>query len=403
MKKGVILIALPLFMIACSGGGSGVGSLDKLPKMTNPVMTAGVSGSSVKINKATTGTTFWGGSFTTGNSRQMCETFNLSRESLDQAAQADKVLCYVQNTLVAPANSASFNAINPYDGKTHILQLDFGTSPNPDSNITKPKMKLKIVKDGDKIKEFEMFMCMGGSDNDHLAQSQYLHQVITDGNVTITNKDISTHYSNHMSVTGKLNSDSQFTEKEITAVNYSNNTYGINSSKAVFDQFLDSIIVSAYQKGTWSVTVDTIGVNSYTTRMYAKFELLNGSSTDTHKWAMGDGSINVSMSNTNPGCPDGTCSYDDKYSWLGDTKAVVSPASGGMFYSAVSGATLPTTDPTSEASTIGFDASETWDCSGTAEVPIVVDQAALDPICDILGFKVNGSDSWIDCYSTTGQ
>ncbi len=398
MKNGLIFIALPFVMIACSGGGSGVGSLDKLPKMTNPVMTAGVSSSSIKINKASTGTTFWGGSFTTGNSRPMCETFNLSRESLDQAAQADKVLCYVQNTLVAPVNSASFNAINPYDGKYHILQLDFGTSPNPDSTITRPNMKLNIVKDGNNIKEFEMFMCMNGTDNDHLTQSQYLHQVIADGNVTITNKDISTHYKNHMAVTGKLNSDSQFTEKEITAITYSSDTNGTNSSKAVFDQFLDSIIVVAYQTGTF-------GSNSYSTRLCSKFELLNGSSTDTHKWAMGDGSMNVIMSNSGSGsgCTGGTCTYTDKYSWLGDNKAIVNPATGGMFYSAVSSTTPPATNPTAEASGTSFDTSEAWDCSGTAEVPMTVDMATLNPICDLLGFKANGTDNWIDCYSTTGN
>lgn len=391
MKKGLILIALPLFMIAC-GGSSGVGSLDKLPKMTNPVVTSGASSSALKVNTAVAGLPFYGttsSSFNASSSRSMCETFNLSREIINRTAQADRVLCYIQTTMVAPVNSAAFNSITPYDGNYHIVQLDF-TTPSGPSGVTKPKMKFKIVKDGNNIKEFEMFMCMNGTD-DALLQSEYMHQVINGSTVNIVSKNIegSGQWKGYIVVDGKLNSDSQFTEKTITALNYSSYSEGgwsgVNHSKGIFNQYLDSMIVNAYQTGTSN------GTYNYTNKAHAKFELKNGGNPDIQLLAMGDGSIYLyNQDNYN------TIS-NQRFSWSGDTHAdLVDPASG-MYYSEVSTATT-LTDPTAEAAGIAFTASETWDCSGTAEVPMVVNQTELNAACDYLGIIPDGQNSWIDCW-----
>ena len=130
MKKVLVLLGVTILLASCSGGGSGVSSLDKLPKMTNPVLTSGAAslkftGASIKADGAGTGITLWGansGSFSHGDSRSMCEMVNLTKESLDKAAQADKVLCYIQNTIIAPINAGSFTG-DPYDGKYQILTL----------------------------------------------------------------------------------------------------------------------------------------------------------------------------------------------------------------------------------------------------------------------------------------
>ncbi|MEI6093720.1 MAG: hypothetical protein WCQ47_08625, partial [bacterium] len=296
MKKALILAALPLFMIACGGGGNN-GTLDKLPKMTNPVVTAAANSTALKINTATTGLPFAGttsANFTPNvSSRAMCETFNLSREIINRTAQADRVLCYIQTTLVSPVNTAAFNSITPYDGKAHIVQLDFGTTSNNPSGVTRPKMKFKVVKDGNNIKEFEMFMCMNGT-NENLAQSEYMHQVINGETINIVSKNIegSGQWKGSIVVDGKLNSSLQFTEKTITAVNYSSYSQsgftGTNKSKAIFNQFLDSMIVNAYQTGS---STGAYGSNHYTNKVNSKFELKNGADTNIQKLAMGDGSI----------------------------------------------------------------------------------------------------------------
>jgi hypothetical protein len=54
MKRALISALVPLFLIACGGGGADVATIDQLPKMTNPVIT-GTSASSVKVDAATTG------------------------------------------------------------------------------------------------------------------------------------------------------------------------------------------------------------------------------------------------------------------------------------------------------------------------------------------------------------
>ncbi|MEI6093269.1 MAG: hypothetical protein WCQ47_06260, partial [bacterium] len=61
------------------------------------------------------------------------------------------------------------------------------------------------------------------------------------------------------------------------------------------------------------------------------------------------------------------------------------------------------TDPSVEAAAIAFSASETWDCSGTAEVPIVVNQTELNTACDYLGIMPDGGNTWIDCWNAVGN
>ena len=388
MKKALISALVPLFMIACGGGGSDVSSVDKLPKMTSPVI-SGTSASSVKVDNALTGLTYWGASsssFTHGQSRSMCESFNITREIMNKAAQSDRILCYIQNTIVAPVNSGRVGTAD--DGNYHMVTLDFGgTVPNPSSHNTAPVMKFKIKKDGDKITEFEMFNCMAGTASAPV-QSEYQHQVINGSDITITSKDIEGQYNNSISATGKLDG-TRFTQKQITGISYSTESC-TNAAKTVIDQFADAIVASAYQIGT-------CGSNTYSTQAYAKFQLLNGNNADIHQWAVGDGTVKVKTSNngslTNP---------ENTISWNGDSKVDIAAASG-MYYSPVSAGTIPATDPTAEAIALDFAASEKWDCSGTPEATMVVDMAALTPICDQYGLEPDGGNTWIDCYNATGN
>ena len=59
MKKSfAVFVLFSVLVFASCGGGSGVDSLDKLPRMTNPVITSGAASlrfNSIGINSASTG------------------------------------------------------------------------------------------------------------------------------------------------------------------------------------------------------------------------------------------------------------------------------------------------------------------------------------------------------------
>jgi len=189
----------------------------------------------------------------------------------------------------------------------------------------------------------------------------------------------------------------QFTQKQITGLTYSNESTNTNASKVILDQYSNAIAGTAYQKGTYN---DGTNTNAYSTQAYTKFELLNGTSTDLHTWAVGDGSVKVTTSNTWNNTPYNN--PEEVISWLGDTKADTT-ASSGMFYSAANAGTLPTTDPTAEALAIAFTASETWDCSGASEATMSVDLAGLAATCDTYGLRPDAEGGWIDCYQAIGD
>jgi hypothetical protein len=358
--------------------------------MTNPVITAGAA--SLRTDAATAGITLWGASndsFSSGDSRSMCEMVNMTKESIDRAAQADKILCYIQNTIVAPVNAGAFVG-DPYDGNYHTVTLNFGgTNPNPNSSNTAPKMKFKVVKSGDKILEFEFFMCMSGTAEVPI-QDQYLHEVIDgDGNVTITSKETS-NWKSHMTVSGKIDSSSQFTQKTITALSGGTDSQCTNAQKAVLEQFSDSMEVSAYQKGECNCS----GCGAYANQAFSVFQLINGTSSDLHTLAVGEGSLKALFGGTGSG------SASD--SWDGDTKKDLASWTSGTYYSSVNAGAYPTTDPTIEVAAIAFTAAETWDCATASEGTMTVDMAGLDPICSVLGLRHDdGTDSWIDCWGIT--
>ena len=301
MKKVLVLLGVTILLASCSGGGgSGVSGLDKLPRMTSPVITSGASASSVKISSAKTGLPFWGttsSAFAAGDSRAMCEMFNLSRDSLNKAAAGDKTLCYMQTTVLSAANKEMMasSGLDMYDGKDHILTLSFVSgNPNNGQNAA-PKMKFKIIKEGDKIKEFKMFMCMGGTTTVP-TQTEFLHQVIDGENVTIVSKNTNDSpeggtWKGVFEATGKINADAQFTEKEIVAhTDWTKDTSNYNYQNVTFNQYSDKLKVVGGQVGKCG---SCGGTGEYVNNMYSELQLLNGMNIDVHQLAIGDGSFIV--------------------------------------------------------------------------------------------------------------
>jgi len=400
MKKVLVLLGVTIILASCSGGGgSGVSGLDKLPRMTSPVILAsGASSSSVKVSAATTGLTFWGTpTFAHGDSRAMCEMFNLSRDSLNKAAAGDKTLCYMQTTVLSDANKGTMTSsgLDMYDGKDHILTLSFVSgSPNGSLNLA-PKMKFKIVKDGDKIKEFKMFMCMGGSTATP-TQTEYLHQIIEGENVTIVSKNSEVDpmggtWKGNFEATGKINGEGQFTEKEITAhTDWTKDTSNYNYQNVTFNQYADRLKLVGGQVGKCGSCGS--GASEYVNNMYAEMQLLNGTNTDIHQLAIGDGSAKYSFSMGMSGT--------SNESWLGNTKKAVTPWTSGDYYSAVNAGALPAANAAGISGT-GFAADEIWDCSGTSEATMIVDQDAIEASCSNVMLVPDNGNNWIDCWTDT--
>ena len=382
--------------------GVAISSLSQLPKTTSPVAGSSSAASAAKFDfldsgrismnlQATTGLNMYNASnasFNGSSSRGMCELLNYTKDIVDRAAQSDRVLCYVQNVMTSSANTAALAGINVYDGSPHVFSLNFG-----DGSVN--KIKMRITKTGDSISDFKMFNCFGGTGT---TQTEYQSQTIgTDGSIAMTAKSIggqSTQtWKGEVKVTGALNSDLKFTSKEMVgkSINADSSTSWSGSSKVTMDQYADHMKFVGFQTGT-------NGTFSSTSEIFALYELLDkntvGSAYSLQNLAMGDGSLKAHLVYTGGGSQDTTI----EEAWNGDTKQSYTAATSGPYYSAVHAGTVGATESVS----IAFAGEEVWDCSGTAEATLVVNQTELDNACAGYGLRKNG-DSWINCYTAIGH
>ena len=375
MKK-LLALALPFIVVACGGGGDTVSTMDKIPKIMAPVSES-VSSTSVKISQATTGLNLYGAttaSFPAGSSRGMCEMTNLVKNLLDNAAQVDKVLCYVQNVMV---NNNLADKESVYDGQPHFYTLNFTGNDEIDTG----KIRLQITRDGDKITNFSMKNCFGG---DGTTQTEYLSYTINpDTNkVAIVSKQKQTEWQSYITVDGELDG-TNYKSKTIIAKSTNTNGSNSNSSKGTINQYSNAIIFNGFNTGEWDG-------NTYSNRAYSKAELLNGTSLNLHDLGLGDGSVSFIMAGS--GWPGET----GIESWSGDTAKAISKTTG-MYYSAVAS---ETPEAVETVTVPDFSGNEVWDCSGTADQTLVVDQASLDEVCSSNSmYPGNKGNNWIDCSS----
>lgn len=399
MKKGcaagALLLVLSLAGYGCGGGGTtttatGITTVDGMPRATSPVVSdasAMVAGKALSKD-ATTGILMRtlgdpDNTFTAGQSMPACEAANHLREVLNGAAQADMILCYVQN-IVASDTTGQLPTI--YDGSYHIFGL---TITGEEQGQTPDHIKMKIVKTGDNITEFEMFACSSGT------QVEYLHQTISGSAFAMTSKgyhqDASGSGRHQVGVSGTLNSSGYYTAKEISQKNsgtWEGNTYW---NEATVNQYVDSITYDGYDTGHYT-DPNTGYDGSYTNRVYAQAQLIDpnasasNTSYDIGLIALGDGAAHSVMANL---WAEGQLwSEDVTQGWLGDTKEQDDTVS---WYANVTGVTPP---EAGTAPTIEFTGDEIYGCDGAEEVAVTGDQTTMDAACQ--RFQL-GWD-WINCY-----
>lgn len=398
MKKFFVLFSLSasfLLLNACGGSSVSLGSIDKLPQATNPVITsAAATAASVKVDAAaTTGKNFYtetGTSFNRSSNRGMCELFNFSKEVLNSAAQTDKVLCYVKN--VVTANNAALAGVNLYDGNFHYIKLVTA------AGVEGGRVKMKIVKDGDRISEFEMANCMNHEGGPNTTQTEYLHQQLqSDGTITMVSKDINDEtghaWRGSMSVTGQVNAEGNFVSKAMTAQNKYTESNSAGSEIITMNQYADKMTFSGFTSNTFS---GAFGNGSNTTQAYAQYQLLGGTSTSIHDYAMGEGSVKATISNVCGSCgwtaPPATT---DVSSWNGDTTATIA-ATSGTYYTATNAGTVPAVTTVS----IDWATSEAWDCLTGMDTAttLTFNQTSLDTTCAKYSMYQDDNHSWINCW-----
>lgn len=402
MKRMVMVGFLGLAAVglaACGSSSSGSSSstpeittVDQLPRATSPVVSSG-SGSISQPKgmgaKATTGIVLGelsNSTFEQGQSMGLCEAANHVREAIGAAAQADLILCYVQN-IVAADSSGQLSTI--YDGNYHSFGLNISGAEegSPDH------VKMRITKSGNVITGFEMFACASGS------QQEYLSQTISGTELSMVGKGIFTSQQgtgrHSVEVTGTLNSTGYFTSKTITLDNYGTWSNYLSWNEASVTQYADKLIYDGYDAGGFSG-------GSFSNRIYAQTQLIDpnssasNSSYDIGLIAVGDGAANTYLKNVfnsqiwEPGYSDGGWNGDSKL----DDDAVVLPGTNTTWLSQVEN-TQPTAAATSHP-TIEFTASQTYTCDGTEEVQVTANETTLATACD----KFNLGHNWVDCYNT---
>lgn len=379
-------------------------SLASLPKATSPM--ASSSSAFLKsykalatsgMNLSETDSSFFGEQ----SSRGACEIFNLVRQGINSAAQADQILCYVSNMSGQDAFASILDSddlpIDVYDNDWHIFNLgiDDGDPYSPS------RIKMKIDKnEAGSITSFEMFMCFGqGAD---MVQREYTSQAISGTGFTMRAighfVDFEGEGSHSVDVVGSLNSDGAFTEKTITVANVGTWGGNLNWQEGVLTQQPGRFYFQGYQSGNWSQGDEFSG--SYSNAAYALGEILGDSSSLIQDLAIGDGAVHFSSLGTFAS-PDFSGSYQDEAtdSWNGDNGAHVEENDFTITASGI----IP---PEVEAQfVLDFAANETWDCTDDVGVGIYdlsLDQAGAQEM-DAECAQYMLSWEWINCYELIDQ
>ncbi|PIR16407.1 MAG: hypothetical protein COV46_08505 [Deltaproteobacteria bacterium CG11_big_fil_rev_8_21_14_0_20_49_13] len=332
-----------------------------------------------------------------------CETFNVVKDSIVSAAQADQILCYVKsmNDSFVGLRDANGDDIDLYDGQPHIFNMSFAADEGEYSEGPS-KIKMQIAKDSaGNIVSFKMFMC--SNDTGTNVQNEYTDQTINGSafSMAAIGNFVSAQWSgsHQVVVTGTLDANGAFTEKTISMKNTGGATgddSNTNWQEATLVQTPSAFTISGYQKGTYS---NEGNIGSYEQKAYGEGEMLGDTSAVITNLAMGDGAVNVDLQYTWSN-PLGSGTYDpsaEVFAWLGDTLAAVNPTSDSSFYAAAAAGTIPTA---ASSVSISFTAAQTWDCSDDEAVAVDLPEISgseMDAACSQYGSMSRG---WIDCYST---
>jgi hypothetical protein len=265
--------------------------------------------------------------FTTGDSYAACVYRNQAGIMVGAWTVPDGSLCSNQE------NIASFTT--PYDGNYHILATGASMAGIP------AKIKFKITRNSsDAITAYEAFAC--DSTNTQISYTSY---AISDASITIFLKTIRTAEPQRSTVdiTGTINTSGAYTVKEGSTVFYGTNNAGVLQGRINAIQGTNYF----YQDG-----FDSRGSGSNVVRLVGQADMSNTSSPFAISgYTFGAGAANLIDNGTSStGYWD---SNNDPTTCSGSNCTAIS----GVTPLAVTTQSVP-----------DFTSSQSWDCSGTAEV-----------------------------------
>lgn len=399
--------------------GVAVNSIDDLPRATGAVVGEVVQGGLVYGGLAYGGLAYGGAAAlgtTTGisladtsnafgstSSMAACEFTNMTRIALTSAAEADKMLCYIQNTFAGIEQDPA-NPVDIYDGLDHVFELAFAMpegmgsgGPGQEEMHGGPaRVKMRLVRGDDgTISGFNMFACEEDAQGG-LSQNEYVSQTIDNTEFTMLAKGMFSDpwgggtNSHQVQVTGSLNDAGEFVGSKSISMGHSSSWPGGGSGfgEMVAVQGTEQMDITGYDAGGYG---EGEWARTYSHSVIARAELLDnntaGTAYEIGNLAVGHGAAKVSMR-------DGTQYEWNDFTrvegWDGDTREVDYDVSE-EFVDYVVDAEVPEALSSLD---IVFSQEESWDCSDPTEAVVSVDMMALDQQCSHLEI----GREWLNCF-----
>lgn len=402
----IAILTASLGMMSCGGGSSstntatgdnsGVTSVSNLPSATAAVTDGSDSSVSASLTRglgsSETGMPMRGLSSDdfAGTSKAACESYNMIKTAINQAAQGDLIQCYITSTFDSFAEG---EGIDIYDGEYHVFALDFTGSSfeegeeeeEEDAGGGPSLIKFKIDRNSaGEITSFEMFACGDNGDSDE--QSMYLLQTIDGNDFNMRTKNIGGFgnevFYDSVTVSGTLsngafvdNLNGELTPKVIRMQHQLENPdFGFDFwGDMTVTQYADEATISGDMEGSDSFSDSSC---TFGNSMYGSLSLVNTDSDTPLSFEMRDGAALTQHSGSCVG-DDFSDSWDETntYAWEGITALDLDDASESVFHEDVVDADLP---ELSEPS-ISFDEDETYDCdSSEVEATVVFADLGID-------------------------
>lgn len=423
MGRHFFAVALSFFFLNCGGATSSSGTdsgsvnpqlttIDELPQATGPVDAEASSNISALSSKATVTPSAVGMNmrdvdesfFTTESSTAACEMYNMTKNAIQNAAQGDKILCYVKQiftaAIAAGVTDRNGNPIDIYDGLPHVFALDFTGAQVGNENISASEsegehggpdhVKFTINKPADVIIGFEMHACNSGT------QNEYLSQTINGDSFRMTSKNFNSDGGNEFAsdteVTGTLNESGHFVGSKNIAMNFTGTMSDETSQFGVYNfvQGTDSATMTGYMNGTFNDAEHDVS-GSFTNQLVGSMGMLDpnvdGAEYDIGLLALADGAVHVAWSGS---AGEQTHTDERTEGWNGDTGAIDADIAAA-YITEVENSTLPVED----APTIAFGDGETYDCGDIVDATIVIADIDVD-VTECSNLEL--SHEWINCW-----
>jgi hypothetical protein len=403
--------AVGALFTACSSSsssGGGVTTLAGIPAITGPVTTSSsvlkypkdlskalmpVLGAVTSLissgGKTQSSRTFgmkasdWSSNTWTNKSGPLCEMGQQVSELFRNAANPDKILCYI----AAMESTGLFTGDN-YDGNWKFYNV---TGAPSRSSL---KVKFRIQKTAGAISDFVMYTAPAartGSQRPVCSNSEYIHADLSNG-ANITSVHLENNggdiFKGRVVATGNLDSTGAWTSKTITTNNSGAWGSDTNGNYSVLNQYSDLVTLSGSMDSIFSGQPNS-------NKMYAQMALVDASPYVDLQY--GDGAVKMWADWPGGLTPD----IDQVRGW--DMSGDKISASTSAYYNDVTAASYPALKSyaavESDATLL---AGETWDCSadsGSSFIDVDMTAAYNGILACEAQYGGAGGGNWVQCWS----